>query len=782
MLQRAIYQNFRQLIQKSMFLIQNRNSFRKGFIKNRIVLSAVIPMIFFFIFAIIVNSLAARMMERNLSKNFTVQISFASKQLDETFYSALTLLDIFSQNSDVQRLCIGNNISDADFRSLSRTICNDLNDLRKNGQCIDSIFIYLKDRNTVINQDGIFDASTFFSIVHPYEDHPKNFWDNLHLGAHTSKILNMSRIVTASIPESGGIQPPSSGYTRSVVPLIQQGIGSLPLSNVLVVVNFNTVKLSTSLSHDYSFDTSCLCISDENGNMFASNFSENTASIAKQILKMDDLESDHLQSRNINGKKYYIYIQSGAPTAFRPLHYIAFIESNQMMGGIHSTNILLVIMALLLLLIAIAITFKNINRMYIPFTMFLTQVDNYVNQIEPAANSQHGKTINTYAVNQFFAHLLMNKNYYTAESIASMVKILDIKLPYPKFYVILINYDLTSDFYNTFDIGIHNHLIHSLDSIFTSLIGGQMITVSIKISDLRLAIILNCSNETDSEDIVNMYNKFLTSIAVDRQYMNIQVAVSTERFSLDTLCSAYTEDCNTLMMSPPYGEKSVLRSSDINIYPHLYLPPKLEAQLYSTLSNGNDCTQIMEEIFKQNRTIPQPAFKSLCINIYSIALRVLESKNLTANELMRDKYVNLFLLVYELSPNTIWDYLLSLCEKITQKNSESLGKLHIDKILQYLYDNYTDSNLSLGTLADHFGVTDKYLSKFIKSNSGITFFDHLAKYRVEQAKILLKTTSNTLQDIFTKVGFNNRNTFLRTFKQYTGLSPTEFRKSTKMHP
>lgn len=65
-----------------------------------------------------------------------------------------------------------------------------------------------------------------------------------------------------------------------------------------------------------------------------------------------------------------------------------------------------------------------------------------------------------------------------------------------------------------------------------------------------------------------------------------------------------------------------------------------------------------------------------------------------------------------------------------------------------------------------------------KEQFGVNFVDYLAQIRINKAKEYLSTTK-TIGEIFTLTGFNNRNTFLRTFKKITGLSPSEYKKHLK---
>ena len=59
------------------------------------------------------------------------------------------------------------------------------------------------------------------------------------------------------------------------------------------------------------------------------------------------------------------------------------------------------------------------------------------------------------------------------------------------------------------------------------------------------------------------------------------------------------------------------------------------------------------------------------------------------------------------------------------------------------------------------------------------FFDLINEYRIEKAMQILqnpKESHLTILEILYAVGFNSKSSFNTAFKNYTGLTPTEYRK------
>ncbi|RAV00995.1 helix-turn-helix domain-containing protein [Paenibacillus sp. YN15] len=120
--------------------------------------------------------------------------------------------------------------------------------------------------------------------------------------------------------------------------------------------------------------------------------------------------------------------------------------------------------------------------------------------------------------------------------------------------------------------------------------------------------------------------------------------------------------------------------------------------------------------------------------------------------------------------------LLGLAERIEKKRSQRGKNEHIGRILQFIQDHYKDSALSLDRLAEEFDLHPTYISKLFKEQVEDNFIDYLIKIRIEAAKELLKNKSMTITDISDAIGYTYSRSFTRTFKKYTGLTPTEFRE------
>ena len=90
---------------------------------------------------------------------------------------------------------------------------------------------------------------------------------------------------------------------------------------------------------------------------------------------------------------------------------------------------------------------------------------------------------------------------------------------------------------------------------------------------------------------------------------------------------------------------------------------------------------------------------------------------------------------------------------------------------------YTNPDLTLSNLVDRLGTNRTYLSEYISTELGTTFYDYVNRLRIERKVIpmLLKGNNNySLEFIAEQAGFKSLTTFRRAFKKLTGLLPSEY--------
>ena len=58
----------------------------------------------------------------------------------------------------------------------------------------------------------------------------------------------------------------------------------------------------------------------------------------------------------------------------------------------------------------------------------------------------------------------------------------------------------------------------------------------------------------------------------------------------------------------------------------------------------------------------------------------------------------------------------------------------------------------------------------------MTLNSYITDFRMKKAKKLLADPRNRIQEVSSSVGYNDGNYFAKSFRKYTGLSPSEYRE------
>ena len=88
---------------------------------------------------------------------------------------------------------------------------------------------------------------------------------------------------------------------------------------------------------------------------------------------------------------------------------------------------------------------------------------------------------------------------------------------------------------------------------------------------------------------------------------------------------------------------------------------------------------------------------------------------------------------------------------------------------------YLNSELKVSDIADAFHLHRNDISACINSQMGCTFAQYINRYRIEYAKELMRRQPDKkISSIWMESGFGSEQTFFKTFRSATGLSPKEW--------
>lgn len=112
---------------------------------------------------------------------------------------------------------------------------------------------------------------------------------------------------------------------------------------------------------------------------------------------------------------------------------------------------------------------------------------------------------------------------------------------------------------------------------------------------------------------------------------------------------------------------------------------------------------------------------------------------------------------------------------LTENASKGSNRIP-DKFIALVQQNFKKERF-LDFYAEKLEITPKHLSRTMKNLTGFTAVEWIERYVVLEAKVMLKSTNLSIQQISDELNFPSQSFFGKYFKKNVGVSPKEFRNS-----
>ncbi len=100
----------------------------------------------------------------------------------------------------------------------------------------------------------------------------------------------------------------------------------------------------------------------------------------------------------------------------------------------------------------------------------------------------------------------------------------------------------------------------------------------------------------------------------------------------------------------------------------------------------------------------------------------------------------------------------------------------IKQMMEYIQENYAE-RLALEDIADAAGISTRECTRCFNRCLGMTPIQYVTRYRLREAADMLLHTSDSILVISEACGFSSSGYFSRTFSEYLGCTPREYRAS-----
>ena len=500
--------------------------------------------------------------------------------------------------------------------------------------------------------------------------------------------------------------------------------------------------------------------------------------------------------RNENGEQWiYIYMPSrhhGNVIFMRiPLSHI-LQTSNTLLGRIVLIATILLVICCSLVVLLLRISYRPIQKLY--EILGQSQADGDHADLQNALSSiiQNNKELtrlwdnNRTLIRHRTLSTLLQGHIVDNEEYRQRLSYMDIRFPHPLFACVLMHLDVPTKAHMLLD-DEYELIKMQIFPLIRECLPPQVIGYTVDIDDLNIGIIVNSAEESPSRLLT--FCESIRQNAASIVHYTLSFGIGTCVQGMENLPASFQSACTAASYAYSLGGNEIISAStislsetdEVNSFPTNTLEQTLIPAVRIADMKAIDCC--LDEFFSTNgRTAPDvPQAQRTCIRICNSILNMLVDSGIDISEATEMLPHDIFLdamTVPELRAK-LYRVLEGVCMRISEKHEHKNADT-IEKILEFVRQNYW-KDISLNQVAESVFMSVPYLCKVFKEYTGKTFNTYLTEVRLDSAILLLENQGNRIMDVATKCGFSNVQSFIRAFKKYKNMTPTEYRDAIIEH-
>lgn len=310
-------------------------------------------------------------------------------------------------------------------------------------------------------------------------------------------------------------------------------------------------------------------------------------------------------------------------------------------------------------------------------------------------------------------------------------------------------------------------------------------------NDDKFVLLISCASANDlvtfENNLIMLFQEIQKNIDMHLHF-TMTVAYSTIFHGLDKIPSVYSNTRHSLSLKMRYGHNSIIDPymiDEIQVEPFQF-SAKDTAQLIECLANGQ-----FEQACVSYKKMTENLFFCDYDEIISTMIHLIHSiydQLLGKYPMLKDTFNNaLKPFVSKLNyaetsediQNLSHAFLKTLCsaiQKLKEDPTKQNSAIVTEKISQIIEEQYSDFSLCLASIAEEVGLSPNYTGQIFKQYTKKSVSQYLLEVRMEKIASYLQTTSLPLSQILDQVGMEMNNYFYTRFKNYFGISLSEYRQ------
>lgn len=314
-------------------------------------------------------------------------------------------------------------------------------------------------------------------------------------------------------------------------------------------------------------------------------------------------------------------------------------------------------------------------------------------------------------------------------------------------------------------------------------------------ADDKFVLLLAIHSDNDKvfleEDLISLFHSIQENLETYLHF-TVSIAYSTFFQGIRNLPTVFSNVENSLYLKMHYGHNCIIdpyQTEDMQDEA-FQLSYRGILQMTDRLINGqaDAAWSVYQELTAQLLLYNYNEIMSTIIHmIYSVYERLTEKFPMLKDFITQD----LKNILVDLEHAEIIDdihqlmhsYFENLCAavlKLKNNPAQQGSAIVADKITQIIQEQYTNPTLCLCSIADQIGLSSNYTGHVFKQHTAKSVSAYILEVRMEKVAHYLQTTSWPIGKILDMVGLEKNNYFYTRFKNYFGMSLSEYKQKFQL--
>ena len=360
-----------------------------------------------------------------------------------------------------------------------------------------------------------------------------------------------------------------------------------------------------------------------------------------------------------------------------------------------------------------------------------------------------------------------------------------VKFNETNFICVIIALDNVNSFFKKHTSEERYYLMELVLNLCIKIINSYWTCFGVQYEKDKIVLIINYKTEETDELKLKLEEALVSLKQKLYEILDSTVTISTGSCysGKEKIEASFQEACKMLKFRMIYGSNKIILpwKTALNSNMDYYYPTSIENRIFNFLKLGmkDELLKAVDEFIEdiKNRNLSYDNIIQILNQLIGNIVKHMISVRMNPSDLFSGKTT---MYQYLSSLETLDDvkvWIINIFHSIidyVEIRDESKNR-YIEQIQEYVKVHYKDE-IDFENLADTVGISYSHMRKLFRDELNTSITDYINKIRIEKAKLLMKNSDMTLQEIAEKIGYQNIQSFKRFFKKYEGIAPAEFRK------